>query len=268
MSGFFGNMLIALRNEISSITSIAAANETTSTITASASGGRGTYTYNWQQSGITSTINDSTSASTTVTGSSTTGDTIIYCNITDTITGNTASTPICTISWTSIPITAMSFTLNGSAFTTNQTASSGTTYTIAVSSVIPAGATYSPSSTSVSTPGTYSLLTSGTGTYTGTFTSPTLTLNQPLSVSIPSSIASGGTTRQVISTTIVGGVPPYTLVSWTKISGSGTLSATSVNSATVNKQASNTNFICTVTIRDSVSTQVTSNTCTIFWNPV
>ena len=85
-----------------------------------------------------------------------------------------------------------------------------------------------------------------------------------LSVSLPF-IAGGGTTTQTMPTTITGGVPPYTLVSWVKNSGSGVFGGTSVNSAVVNKQISvNTNFVCTVTIRDSVFTQA-SGSGTINW---
>ena len=165
------------------------------------------------------------------------------------------------------PITGMSFTLNGASFTTAQTRTAGTTYTIAVSSVTPSGATYSPTSLTASTAGSYSLSSSGTGNYTGTRTSPVLTITSPpaaLSVSLPF-IAGGGTTTQTMPTTITGGVPPYTLVSWVKNSGSGVFGGTSVNSAVVNKQISvNTNFVCTVTIRDSVFTQA-SGSGTINW---
>ena len=165
------------------------------------------------------------------------------------------------------PITGMSFTLNGASFTTAQTRTAGTTYTIAVSSVTPSGATYSPTSLTASTAGSYSLSCSGTVNYTGTRTSPVLTITSPpaaLSVSLPF-IAGGGTTTQTMPTTITGGVPPYTLVSWVKNSGSGVFGGTSVNSAVVNKQISvNTNFVCTVTIRDSVFTQA-SGSGTINW---
>ena len=173
-----------------------------------------------------------------------------------------------TLTISRLSISAMSFTLNGASFTTAQSRTAGTTYTIAVSSVTPSGATYSPSSLSASTAGTYSLSSSGTGNYTGTRTSPVLTLTNPppaLSVSLPF-LAAAGTTTQTMPTTITGGVPPYTLVSWVKNSGSGVFGGTSVNSAVVNKQISvNTNFVCTVTIRDSVFTQA-SGSGTINWN--
>jgi hypothetical protein len=77
------------------------------------------------------------------------------------------------------PITGMSFTLNGVAFTTAQSRTAGAgPYTIAVSSgsVTPSGATYSPTSLTANTAGSYSLSCSGTVNYTGTRTSPVLTL--------------------------------------------------------------------------------------------
>ena len=82
-----------------------------------------------------------------------------------------------------LSISSMSFTLNGSLFNTAQTRTAGTTYTIAVSSVNPPGASYSPTSLSASTAGTYSLSSSGTGNYTGTRTSPVLTITAPVVVS-------------------------------------------------------------------------------------
>ena len=332
MSAFFGNMLISLKTGISATTLSAVANATTSSVTASVSGGRGTYTYSWVLSGVACTITSPTAATTTFTGSSVTGNTSVYCAITDTTTGNTLITPTCTITWTAIPIsqsvvisggpvvyngaaraytltgtpaspapsgtpnpstfvdagtytyptnitsitpgsgytlgsvtgnfvispatisgtptnttltfnnsqqsavvitnvspavatytgsltasgtnagtytssitgngnytgsvsggtltisrlpiTNMSFTLNGVAFTTAQSRTAGTLYTIAVSSVTPSGATYSPTSLTASTAGTYSLSSSGTGNYTGSRTSPVLTITAAVSGSV------------------------------------------------------------------------------------
>lgn len=184
-------------------------------------------------------------------------------------TGNyTGSVSGGTLTISRLSISSMSFTLNGVSFTTPQSRTAGTTYTIAVSSVNPSGASYSPTSLSASTAGSYSLTSSGTGNYQGSFSSPVLTITAPpaaLSVSLPF-IAAAGTTTQTMPTTINGGVPPYSLVSWVKNSGSGVFGTTSVNSAVVNKQISvNTNFVCTVTIRDSVGTTA-SGSGTINWN--
>jgi hypothetical protein len=80
-------------------------------------------------------------------------------------------------------ITAMTFTLNGVPFTSNQTVTSGTNYTIAVSSATSSvpGATFTPTTLGpVSTVGSYSLSSSGTGNYQGgPFTSPLLTITNP-----------------------------------------------------------------------------------------
>jgi len=99
MSGFFGNMMISLKNNISAIILSASVSGTTSSITASVSGGSETYTYLWIQSGTTCTIGSSTSASTAFTGTGVAGTTNVYCLITDTTTGNAVNTPTCVITW-------------------------------------------------------------------------------------------------------------------------------------------------------------------------
>jgi hypothetical protein len=120
MSAFFGNMMIALRTGISATTLSAAGNTTTSSITAGVGGGRGTYTYLWSQSGTSCTITSTTSAATTFTGSGVAGTTNVFCNIRDTITGNTLNTPICVITWTAVSVSqnvviSGNVTFNGSA---------------------------------------------------------------------------------------------------------------------------------------------------------
>lgn len=97
-------MMIALRTGISATTITAVGNATTSSITAGAGGGRGTYTYLWSQSGTSCTITSSTSASTTFTGSGVAGTTTVFCNIRDTITGNTLNTNSCIITWTAVAV--------------------------------------------------------------------------------------------------------------------------------------------------------------------
>lgn len=175
---FFGNMLIALQTSISTKTLTAVANVTSSSVTASVSGGRGTYSYLWISSGIGCTIINPTAATTTFIGASVIGNTSVYCAVTDTITGNTLNTPSCNITWTAIPITSMTFTLDGVPFINNETRTAGTNHSIEINSasVIPPGATYSPISLGRSTPGTSSLTSFGTGNYKGSFTSPVLTL--------------------------------------------------------------------------------------------
>ena len=78
-----------------------------------------------------------------------------------------------------LTITSMTFTLDGFPFTSDQSRTAGTSYTIAVSSVTPNGATYSPGSLTVSTVGTYQLNSFGTDNYQGSFSSPFLTLTTP-----------------------------------------------------------------------------------------
>lgn len=274
MSAFFGNMLIALKTGISANTLSAVANTTTSSITASVGGGRGTYTYSWSQSGTTCTITNSTSSSTTFTGSGVAGTTNVFCAIRDTITGNTLNTDTCVITWTAVttPITAMTFSVP-SSFIYNGTS----TGTISVTSVTPAGATYSPSS-QVFGPavGTYSMTTSGTGNYTGTYTSGSFSILSPISVSITPSIAAGGVSPQTISVlSITGGSGTYTSGTWSRVAfiggtggtisavGNGTASATATRGGTAN-----TSSTFQVVITDSLGFTGTSNTCVISWNIV
>jgi hypothetical protein len=99
MSAFFGNMMIALKVNISATTLSSIANATTSSITASVSGGRGAYTYLWTSSGTGCTITSPAASTTTFTGSSVIGTTSVYCIVTDIITGNTLNTPACDITW-------------------------------------------------------------------------------------------------------------------------------------------------------------------------
>lgn len=262
--------MIALRTGISATTLTAVGNATTSSITASGSGGRGTYTYLWSQSGTSCTITSSTSAATTFTGSGVAGTTTVFCNIRDTITGNSLDTSSCTITWTSIPITAMTFNVPAS-FIFNGTS----TGTISVASVTPPAATYSPTS-QVFGPavGTYSMTTNGTGNYTGTYTSGSFSILNPITVSITPSIAAGGVSPQTISVlSISGGSGSYVSGTWSRVSfvggtggtvianGNGTASATATRGGTTN-----TSSTFRVVITDSLGFTGTSNNCVISWN--
>ena len=265
--------MIALRTGISATTLSAVGNATTSSISASVSGGRGTYTYLWSQSGTSCTITSSTSAATTFTGSGVAGTTNVFCNIRDTITGNTLNTDTCVITWSAvptIPITAMTFSVP-SSFVFNGTS----TGTISVASVTPVGATYSPSS-QVFGPavGTYSMTTSGTGNYTGTYTSGTFRIVNPISVSITSSIAAGGVSPQTISVlSITGGSGTYTSGAWSRVAfvggtgGSVTAVGNGTGSATASRGGiANTSSTFRVVITDSLGFTGTSNNCVISWN--
>lgn len=181
-------------------------------------------------------------------------------------------TPSCTITWTSvtIPITAMSFSVPAS-FIGNGV----TTGTISVTSVTPAAATYSPSSQTFGPgTGTYSMTVNGTGSYTGTYTSGSFSILNPISVSITSSIAAGGVSPQNIAVlSITGGSGSYTLGTWSRVSfvgGTGG-TVTAVGNGTGSANASrggvaNTSSTFRVVITDSLGFTGTSNNCVISWN--
>ena len=155
-------------------------------------------------------------------------------------------------------ITAMSFTLNGAAFTSNQTGTAGTSYTIAVSSVTPSGATYSPSSTTVSTAGAYSLSASGTGNYTGTFTSPILTITAVVTGSITQN--SPRTPRQVPCSAILTGATA-TAYAWAYVSGATgvSFSTGSLANTNVNGPASGSSVVrCTISYSGGTRVPTTS----------
>lgn len=164
-------------------------------------------------------------------------------------------------------ITAMSFTLNGVAFTTNQSRTAGTNYTIAVSSVTPSGATYSPSSIVRSAAGTYSLTSSGTGNYQGSFTSPTLTLT------VAGSIAeTSRTTAYSVELTATLSGATATGYSWSRTGGTyaGTVTfsstTTQVVTATVSSAAGTNNSIIRCII--SYSGGTVSPTITVGWGVI
>ena len=182
------------------------------------------------------------------------------------------NTDNCVITWSTptIAITSMTFNVP-SSFIFNGTS----TGTISVSSVTPAGATYSPSSQTFGPAvGTYSMTTSGTGSYTGTFTSGTFRILNPISVSITSSIGAAGVSPQTISVlSISGGSGTYTLGTWSRVAfvggtggtvtaiGNGTGSASASRGGTAN-----TSSTFRVVITDSLGFTGTSNDCVISWN--
>jgi len=141
--------------------------------------GSGNYTYQWSQSGTTITFTAATSNSTNCTyGSlSVAGSTTIFCTVTDTWTGVKSVTANCVITWPtqSTPITAVTWSIGGA---TNSTYTASA-QSVTVVSVTPSGATYSTSTTSATNAGGVASTTiTGTGTYTGSFTSPNLTITQ------------------------------------------------------------------------------------------
>jgi hypothetical protein len=126
MSGFFGVVMSSLRTGISTTAISASRNAITSSITAGASNTNGgTLSYLWKTTGNTPIINTPSSSSTTVTGSGIVGTTNLYCDITDSVTGVTTSSPQCTITWTSTAPNAPTIGVSSAAdksFTINWTA--------------------------------------------------------------------------------------------------------------------------------------------------
>lgn len=171
-----------------------------------------------------------------------------------------------------IPITSVTWSISGNT----SSAYTGSEQTVDVVSVNPSNATYTVSKTGATNVGSVAQSTlQATNAYSGTITSPTLTIvPAQLTVSIPDSFATGGVTTQDISTTLGGGTPPYILVNWTitNSGGNGTITNQTVNGATANIPFTGgaTSSIVTVTVKDSAATpqQVTSNTCNILWGGV
>ena len=174
MSAFFGNVMSSLQPAISSKSLTARANASTSSINVSSTANnRGTLTYNWKRSGKTNNrINANTSSETTITGLDTDdGTTVTYCDITDSVTGVTTTTPECVIIWIAPPpqdvVISGTVTYTGSvqAYTLTGTpatpAPSGT-----LSTFINAGTYVYPTNiTSITTDSDYTL-----GTVSGSFT--------------------------------------------------------------------------------------------------
>jgi hypothetical protein len=188
MSSFFGIIMSSLQPAISATSVSAVANATTSSINVSSTANnRGTLTYSWQRSGTTCTINTSTSVATTFTGSGTAaGSTIVYCNITDSVTGVTKSSPECVITWTAAPVnqnivisgtvtyngSSQAYTLTGSPLTP---APSGTPSTF-----INAGTFVYPTNITSITPGSGYTLGTVSGSFVinrATITNMSFTLN-------------------------------------------------------------------------------------------
>ena len=130
MSGFFGLVMSSLRTGISTTAITLARNATTTVITASGSNTNGgTLSYAWTVSGVTCTINSPSASSTTLTGGSVTGTSTLICNIRNSVTGVTTSSPGCVISWSNTTPNAptigtssaadKSFTINWTAPTDN-----------------------------------------------------------------------------------------------------------------------------------------------------
>ena len=193
---------------------------------------------------------------------------------TSSITGNgnyTGTVNGGTLTISRITIGSMSFTLNGVAFTTAQSRTAGTSYTIAVSSssVSPAAATYSPSSLVASTAGTYSLTSSGTGNYSGSFSSPVLTLTAAISGSATETSKDNGYTVNLTATLTGATAIGY---SWSSTPGTWAGAVTYVNGSAANpvkaRVASNVTTGTTTTFKCVISYSggtVTTPNVTVTW---
>ena len=234
--------------------------------TATVQCGSGSYTYLWSFTGITVSITNGSTATPTFTYT-TPGTTTCSCAVTDTVTSIKTKTNDFVITWTapSTPITAMSFLLNGAAFSTAQARLSGTSYTISVGAVTPAAATYSPSSAGpYSTDTVVSLSSSGTGIYTGTFTSPTLSITTG---SISTNPVTG--TQSTGLASLTSGVTATTYA-WSRVSGvactfTGATTATPTITQSGQPSILTTLVQCIITIPGG---QTTTPQTTIQWGVV
>ena len=175
MSRAFFGLISSMNLTINNSTLSLAANATSGNITATAeNSGGSSLTYSWQKTGTNFTINSSSAASTTVTGLSIAGNSTLYCNVTNQDTGVTNPTPECLITWTPGAI-INSVTWSIASATTS--AYNGAAQSVTVVSIDPAAATYSLATTTATNAGSIaSTVLTGNGDYTGTFTSPNLTI--------------------------------------------------------------------------------------------
>ena len=229
MSAFFGNMFIALKTTISASTLSAAGNATTTSISAGVTGGRGTYTYLWSQSGTSCTITSPTSAVTTFTGSSVAGTTNVFCNISDSKTGNTLNTATCVITWTAVSV-AQNVAISGTL--TFNGGSQSYTLTGTPASPAPTGtpSTFINSGT-YTYPTNITTITPGAG-YTLGSVSGSFTINRKAITSFTASYAydSGIFLWIVFSVTFGGGIPNGTFNSFVlSIASGGTSTDLPVN---------------------------------------
>jgi hypothetical protein len=221
------------------------------------------YTYDGSTRSITVTPNPAGATYSVTSGSLTVGPSIGSTSAVVTANGSysgSATSPTITI--IAATITAMSFTLNGTVFTTTQNRASGTSYTIAVGGTTPAAATKSPTSTTFSTDGSYSLTSSGTGNYTGTFTSATVRVTTAVVSWSP--ITPRSSTG---SASLTSGVTP-TAYAWSRVSGTScSFSNTTVASPTIN-EVGTTNTTTVVQCIVSFSGGTSTSSTTIQWGIV
>jgi len=193
-----GNFLVSnITSSLShtSLRGIARANEQilSNNISANVTLGSGNYKYNWTSIGTPINFSDSNGSSTNCSYNSlhNSGSTSVYCTITDTNTGIQVTTGKCDIIWpiqATIPITSVTWSIpNDTSSTYN-----GSAQSVTVVSINPpeANGNYTITTTPATDAGGVATTTiTGTGAYTGTFTSPTLTINKAV-ITITASNAS------------------------------------------------------------------------------
>jgi hypothetical protein len=269
MSGFFGIIMSSLQPAISSKSLTARANASTASVNVSSTANnRGTLSYSWKRSGKNSTIAFPGASTTYVQGLDTNeGSSTIYCDITDSVTGVTVSSPEAVITWTAVTTQnivisrAVTYTGSAQAYTLTGTpatpAPSGTPSTF-----INAGTyVYSTNITSITPGSDYAL-----GTVTGSFTIGkailTITTNNA-SMTYGSSLptfthTSTGFVNSETSTVITGTVTHSTTGSST--SNAGTYSITPSVSGLTATNYTFTPVNGTLTINRATLTITSSNT--------
>jgi hypothetical protein len=237
MSAFFGNIMSSLITGISTTSLSVGRSATTSSITAGVSNPNSEIlTYLWKTTGNTVTINTPSSSSTTVTGGGVAGLTDLYCDITNTRTGVTYSTPSCIITWN--PVTSI-ISVTWSIASATTSAYNGAAQSVTVVSVDPTDATYSLTTTTATNAGSIaSTILTGTVDYDGTFTSPNLTID----TSTITIAASGSTSFAFTGLAInVGFTVSGVYAADTNYAVSGT-SATDCNNYTVTLSETSSNY--------------------------
>ena len=237
MSGFFGIVMSSLQPAISTTSVSANKNAVTSSISTTASNtGGGTISYLWQTTGNSCTVNSQSATSTTVTGGGVTGTSNLFCNITNSATGVTYSSPSCIITWN--PATSI-ISVTWSIASATTSAYNGAAKSVTVSSINPTAATYSLATTTATNAGSIaSTILTGTVDYEGTFTSPNLTIGTSTIT-----LASSGTTSKSYTGTAIsmGYTVSGVYAADTGYSVSGT-SATNCNNYTVTLSESSSNY--------------------------
>jgi hypothetical protein len=243
MSGFFGIIMSSLQPGISTKSLTAKANKSTSSVdVSSTTNNKGTLTYNWKSSvGKSNRINANTSAETTVTGLDTNeGSTTIYCDITDSVTGVTVSSPEAVITWSAVTtqgvVISGAVTYTGSAQAYTLTGTPATPAPVGTpSTFINAGTyVYSTNITSI-TPGSDYVL----GTVTGSFVISPATLTA--STRTGSATFTGSSQSVTVLSGINGSFSGSTSVSGTNagsytttITGTGNYGGTVTGTLTIN----------------------------------